>query len=96
MGLFSSPSDKYSQEKHPFPLEDFKRIFMALHAKSLTTDEEHLVAQELENHRTGDGKISLRDIYNVIHSLRNKNKISKNDERILMDKFINYFDKFNK
>ena len=96
MGLFSSPSDKYSQDRHPFPLEDFKRIFRNLHVKSVTEEEEHMVAQELESYRSGDGKLSLRNFYNVIHSLRNKNKISKSDEHILMEQFINYFDRFSK
>lgn len=93
MGFFSSGADKYSQELRLFPLEDFKRLFRNLHVKSLTQEEEDLVYRELDGNRSQDGKLSLRHVYNVIHNLKNKNKISKNDEKILMDTFVNYFNK---
>ncbi|MDP2692465.1 MAG: hypothetical protein Q8O88_02365 [bacterium] len=96
MGLFSSPSDKYSQKLHYFPEIDFRNLFRNLQVKSLTQQEEDMVHLELEKHRSRKGKLSLRDIYNVIHSFRNQKKISINDEKILMDSFINYFSKFNK
>lgn len=96
MGLFSNPSDKYSQERHYFPLQDFVRIFRDLNVKSLSREEEELVKHELDSHRSRDGKMSLRDVFKVIHSLKNQNKISKIDEKILLQTFENYFDKFNK
>lgn len=91
MGIFSSPADKYSQIKHYFPLEDFTRIFRSLHIKSVTQDEEDLAKNELDKFRSEDGKISLREIYKVLRSLRNANKISKSDEGNLMNVFEEYF-----
>ena len=67
-----------------------------MNVESLTKDEEELVYSELESHRSGDGKLSLRDIYKVIYNLKYKNKISENDQKILMNTFVNYFSKFDK
>ena len=91
MSLFSSPADKYSQIKHHLPLEDFKRIFRSLNIKSLTPVEEDLARAELDKFRSPDGKISLREIYKALRSIRNHNKISKSDERNLMRAFEDYF-----
>lgn len=96
MGIFSNPSDKYSQERHYFPLQDFVRIFRDLNVKSLSREEEELVARELDSLRSRDGKLSMRDVYKVIYSLKNQNKISKIDEKILLPIFENYFSKFDK
>ncbi|OGH77782.1 MAG: hypothetical protein A2469_00880 [Candidatus Magasanikbacteria bacterium RIFOXYC2_FULL_40_16] len=93
MGFFSSPSDKYSQELKHLPVEDFKRIFRGLKTKSLSQDEEDLAHRELEKHITNDGKISMRNVYNTIHSLKNKKMISLNDEEDLMGAFEDYFNK---
>lgn len=96
MGFFSSPADKYSKIEHPFPDERIKRIFDHLRMANLTSGEEDIVEEAIKARKGHDGKISLRQIYETIHHLKNENKISKIDEHGLMDLFVEHFQEFDK
>ena len=96
MGFFSSPAEKYSQIEHHFPTEKFKHIFNALRMTNLNNNEEDIVEAALIARKGNDGKISLRQIYNTLHQLKQENKISKIDEHKLMDIFVEHFQEFDK
>lgn len=94
MGLFSSPADKYSQERQRVSDFDLKRIVSCVRIDTLSQNEESLVEQTLlTKKRKQNGEISLGDIYTVLHGLRMKNAISINDEKQLLKQFEKYFGK---
>ena len=92
MSIFSlfGPSIKYSQVKQPVPELDIKRMVSQIHVNTLTQDEANVVEAAILAKRQS-GKISLQHIYEVLHSLFNKHKISKNDQDGLMNLFVKYF-----
>lgn len=94
MGFFSSPGDKYSKIEHPFSEMEIKRIFDHLRMISLNNNEEDIVEEAIITRKGHDGKISLRQIYETLHHLKNENKISKIDEHGLMDLFVERFKEF--
>ena len=96
MGFFSSPEDKYSSREHNFTTEQIKRIFNALRLEHLHENEEDIVEAALIERKGNDGKISLRQIYNVFHHLKQEGKISKIDEHKLMEIFVEHFKEFDK
>lgn len=96
MGFFSSPADKYSNIEHNFTTEQIKRIFNALRMTNLNENEEDIVEAALIARKGNDGKISLRQIYNTLHHLKQENKISKIDEYKLMEIFVEHYKIFDK
>ncbi len=91
MGFFSSPADKYSAEEQSLTEVEIKQLVSTLNVQSLDQKEEQLVEQLLIKRRRGDGKISLRQIYEVLLKLDNQNKISEIDRKGLMKVFENHF-----
>lgn len=95
MGFFSSPGDKYSKIEHPLTTEHIKKIFNHLRMTNLSQGEEDIAEEAIISRKGHDGKISLRQIYETLHHLKNDNKISKIDEHALMDLFVEEFKQFD-
>jgi hypothetical protein len=57
---------------------------------TLTQDEAN-IAEEAILKKKQNGKLSLQRIYEALHSLFNKHKISVNDQNGIMNLFIAYF-----
>ena len=94
MGLFSSPADKYSQDRRPISDLDLKRLVSRVHADTLTQGEESLVEQALlQEKRDHRGELSLQDIYIILNGLRRKKVISINDQNTLLSQFEKFFGK---
>ena len=91
MGLFGSPADKYSPIEHALSELEIKRLVSRLNVQSLDQNEEELVENLLISRRKGDGKISLRQIYEVLVKLDYQNKISEVDRKGLMAVFEEHF-----
>lgn len=95
MGLFndmlSSSSSKYSQKEYPLSEIEIKKLVPRGKISSLSQREEETVEQALINRRRGDGKISLRQVHEVLTQLKNQNRISGNDKASLMKIFIDHF-----
>lgn len=94
--LFGSIADNYSNVEHPLTEIKIKELVTQARVQSLTHAEEELVEQSITARRHGDGKISLRQIYEVVRSLRYSHKISEVDERGLMKIFNEYYRQFGK
>ena len=92
MSLFSlfGPAIKYSQIPHPIPDLDIKRLVSEIHVNTLTQDEAN-IAEEAILKRKQNGKLSLQHIYEALHSLFNKHKISINDQNGVMNLFVDYY-----
>ena len=90
--LFSSPSHKYSDTEHFLSELEITKLVSEYKIKSLTHGEENLVEQTIIARRLGDGKISLRQIYEALSKLKVSNKISKYDREALMKLFQVYYD----
>jgi hypothetical protein len=92
MSLFSffSSSAKYSQERHFISHEEIEHFFRGKHWSSVSEDEEDLVKAGILSARDGNGKISLRRVYEVLKSFEYKHKISPADRKILMRDLESY------
>ena len=98
MGLFdlffTSTSGKYPQDEHPLAEKEIRALVSKIHVRSLEQSEENLVEEAIVSRRRGDGKISLRQIYEVLTQLKNQNKISVYDRDGLMKVFVEHFNNF--
>ena len=92
--LFGSPSPSMPQAEHYLTRVEIARLVSRTRIKSLSSNEEHIVEQSLEQRRGSDGKISLRQIDEVLRKLKNQYKISETDRKGLMKVFKEYFKKF--
>jgi len=91
--LFGSSSGKYSQEEKQLSELEIKKLVSHEHVHSLDGAQAGVVEQAIAARRHGDGKISLRPIYETLTTLKNKNQISKYDRDGLMNVFTAYFSK---
>lgn len=87
MGLFSSPRNTYSQQERSLTTKEILEIVSRRTVGTLTQHEEALVEQALVAKKGRDGKISLRQIYDALDHLENKNQISTNDKKKLVALF---------
>lgn len=94
--LFGSIASNYSNVEHPLTEIKIKQLVSEAHVHSLSNAEEGLVERSISTRRRGDGKISLRQIYEVVRSLRYSHKISEVDQRGLMSVFNGYYRQFGK
>lgn len=94
--LFGSVADNYSNVERPLTELKIKQLVSQARVNSLAAGEETLVESAIAARRKGDGKISLRQIYEVVRSLRYNHKISEVDQRGLMKIFNEYFRQFGK
>lgn len=93
MGFFSSffSTTKYSPTEHPLSEIEIKKLVSTILVNTLKQGEESLVEEAIIARRHGDGKISLRQIYEVLTQLKNQHKISVYDRDGLMKVFSNQF-----
>lgn len=95
MGLFStlfgSPSHRYDQREYPLSELEIRKIVSHEHVMSLSQEEQQLVEHEIIKARMGDGKISMRKIYEILTHLANTHKISLVDKKALVTLFEKYF-----
>ena len=89
--VFVNPKKKYSNIQQSFSTEEFRRLFRSIHMANLTMNEKETVEDAIIARKGNDGKISLRQIYETLHHLRNEGKISKIDEQKLLEVFKNSF-----
>ncbi len=90
--VFGSKSAyKYSNEQKALPEREIKRIVSHHKITSVDADEETLVEQEILSARHGDGKISLRQVHEVLSHLYSTRKISLSDKQALMKTFVDYY-----
>jgi hypothetical protein len=87
---FFGRTSKYLQKEKPISVIQIRNLVSRFKIRSLDKDEERLVEELLIARRRGDGKISLRQVEDVLRKLRNQNKISRTDEKGLMKVFVEY------
>lgn len=92
MGFFSNPADKYSQSEKSLTTADIKRLVSRTSIKTLDQSEEGLVESELIARKGLDGRISMRQIYQVLISLEQRHKISTFDRKKLLKIFEQQLD----
>ncbi len=96
MGLFSTifgsvAGSQYSDHEQTFSEGEIKKLVSAANVISLSKNDETEVEQAIMARRRGDGKISLRQIYQVLTKLKDNYKISHEDKASLMKVFGEYF-----
>lgn len=89
--VFGTASGNYSQEEKALTEIQIKKLVSRSQVKTLSQNEEAIVEEALSARCRGDGKISLRQIYEVLTKLKNQNKISSQDRQGLMKVFEEYF-----
>lgn len=94
MSIFSSffgTANKYPQTEKPMSELEIKKLVSPYHVNTLEQTEADLVEQAIVVRRRGDGKISLRQIYETLTQLKNQHKISLQDRDGLMKDFEEYY-----
>lgn len=88
MGLFWT-SKKYSQEQKSLGSDELQKIIRngLAHVQNISDDDRAIVERTLLATKGTDGKISLEQIYEALHHLRNQHTISPADERTFMELF---------
>lgn len=81
----------YSTEQKLLSKEDIDDLITLDAVSSLSSGEEKIVKQAIEQRRLGDGRISLSQIDETLRSLEHQNKISKNDREALFKIFERFF-----
>lgn len=97
MGFFSfffGSSSRLSAVERPLSEIEIKRLVSSARVRSLSQNEMLAVEQAVIARRRGDGKISLRQIDEVLRSLQNQGRISKVDRKGVLRVFADYFDRF--
>ncbi|MBU0546164.1 hypothetical protein KKA13_02820 [Patescibacteria group bacterium] len=91
MSLFGS-SIKYSQEKHPISSVEIKKMVTTVHNITLSHEEESVAeASLIKKKDTQGGKLSLQNIYEILHKLKLENSIGKIDYENLIRIFVDYY-----
>ena len=91
MSLFGH-SIKYSQEKHPISSLEIKKMVTTVHNLTLNHGEESAVEKSLiQRKESQGGKLSLENIYEILHKLMQENSISKIDYKKLLQIFVDYY-----
>ena len=92
MGFFSSAGDKYSNDEKSLSEIEIKQLVSRTKVKTLDANEEKAVESAISKRRKGDGKISLRQIYEALTLLKSAGRISQYDRTGLMTVFQEYFE----
>lgn len=89
--IFGSSSTKYSQKEYSVSSVEIKKLVSRAKTRSLSAKEEAAIEEAIIKRRRGDGKISLRQIYEALNKLKNLNMISKYDRDGVMTVFRIFF-----
>ena len=96
-GTGSSSSYKLDNSEHQISKIEIERLVSRMKIKSLDINEEKLIEHIIEKRRLGDGKISLRQIDEVLRKLEYQKKISQYDRKGVVKVFSEFFEsKFDK
>ena len=82
--VFGNPGDQYSPREFPRPELEIKKLVSPQLVHTLEQREEAPIEQAILLRRGHDGKISLRQIYEVLLHLQHAHTISENDRHGLM------------
>ncbi|MBD3310904.1 MAG: hypothetical protein GF349_00190 [Candidatus Magasanikbacteria bacterium] len=93
LSLLFGSSSKYPQTEKQLSIDKIKELVSQTKVKTLNHLEETLVEKAIIERRRGDGRISLRQIDEVLTRLKKQNKISKIDKGNLMSVFVKYYSK---
>ncbi|OGH64838.1 MAG: hypothetical protein A2821_01680 [Candidatus Magasanikbacteria bacterium RIFCSPHIGHO2_01_FULL_41_23] len=92
MGLFfSSPEEKYSKVRHPVMEIELRKLVSRSGGSLTQQDESTIETALLHKKHEHEDKLSLRDVYLVLHTLKNKQEISIFDEKKVMKEFEDFF-----
>lgn len=92
--FFSTPGEKYSNVRQSVLDLDLRRLVSRFRTDTLTQDEsEKIYTALLAKKQQHKGELSLRDVYVVLHDLKNKHGISINDMSAVMKIFEEHFEK---
>jgi hypothetical protein len=89
--LFGSASSVYDQHERAITKEQIQQLVSRYKTRSLDAAEEQLIEETLIKRRKNDGKISLRQIDEVLRKLEGQYKISEYDRKGIIDIFQKYF-----
>ncbi|MDO8509783.1 MAG: hypothetical protein Q7S24_01425 [bacterium] len=89
--MFGGTENKYSNIEHQLSELEINKLVSEITIKTLKQGEEDLVEHTLLQRRHGDGKISLRQIYESLTQLKNQHKISVYDRDGLIKVFESYY-----
>lgn len=90
--LFGSAADKYPQNEHQLSEYDVKKIINNENIEILHDAQAEKIRTAILARRRGDGKISLRQIYEVLQQMVNTYAISKFDRDAVMKAMQKFFD----
>lgn len=85
--FFTGSKYKYSNDEKHLSTKEIKDLVSRIKVRTLDKDEEVLVENEILSRRGSDGKISMRQIEEILRNLMNKNKISRADKEKLIQIF---------
>ncbi len=92
--FFDSPEEKYSIERHAISEVEVKNFISRFRAPDLSTGQEHLIEDAiLAKRHEHDGKLSLRDVFTILHHNKLEHKISENDLHEVMTQFEQHLGK---
>ena len=89
--LWGSSGSKYSNKERPLTRAEIKQLVSSIKVRTIDSREEELIEKAIIDRRLGDGKISLRQIYEALSKLVSSGRISKYDRDGLMSVFKNHF-----
>lgn len=82
--IFGGTGSRYSQNERQLSAEEIRSMVSRYRTQSLDAKEETLIEDALIRRRKGNGKISLRQVDEVLRSLEGKKKISQHDRSAIM------------
>lgn len=93
MALFPifGPRIKYSRDKHQVTASQVENLVRSIDSANVSQENKEAVIQAVINCRDGDNRASLQSIYEVLNSLKNKNRITKIDQDTCMKAFLDFF-----
>ena len=92
--FFSDPEEKYPIERHLISEIDVKNLVSRFREPDLSVDQENLIEDTiLVKRREHDGKLSLRDVFKILHHFKLEKKISENDLHEVMTEFEKHLGK---
>lgn len=90
--FFSGPEEKYSNVRHEVMEIELRKVVARCHSGSLNQQDETTIMDALlQKKHEHDDKLSVRDVYLVLHSLKNQHTIGMYDEKKVMHEFENFF-----
>jgi hypothetical protein len=93
MGFFSCSSDAYSPVQHPITDTDIRKMISHERIRSLDQHQVTAIEEALLVAKGGDGKLSVRQAYQVLHAMFQKHTLSKQNQDRVIAALQDYFEK---